>query len=304
MIEENPVAQFLQVRFNTAISDITQIGAGMFSQAFSFKLPQQEFVFRLNQYEEDFQKDIFAHQCFSSQVPVPKVVACDRFDHNYYFAITERCAGKTLNALGETSVQKILPSLFETLHTLHSVDTSAYSGWGLTDANGYGRFASWKDYLLSFYNQKFPFTWEELFDRTCMERSLFERCFSVMQDYLPFCAKDKYWVHGDFGFDNVMSDGKEITGVLDWAESRLGDFVYDIAYLEFWSKNIPYKRLWLEWAEDHRLSISHFEERMRCYLIHIGLAGLAIAAIREDTEDYTKVKARLQAIESRVSIDR
>jgi hygromycin-B 4-O-kinase len=107
---------------------------------------------------------------------------------------------------------------------------------------------------------------------------------------------DKSWVHGDFGFDNVMSDGKEITGILDWAESRLGDFAYDIAYLEFWSKNIPYKQLWLEWAENKQVSISHFEKRMHCYLIHIGLGGLAIAAVRGDVEDYLRVKARLQIV--------
>jgi hygromycin-B 4-O-kinase len=298
MIDTEIVSYFLRHHFDTHISNVEQIGAGMFSQALAFNFGKQELVIRLNTHEEDFRKDSFAYHHFASRISIPRLIEYDRFDQDYYFAITERCAGQTLNALGETSVQKILPSLFETLHTLHSVDTSAYSGWGLTDANGYGRFTSWKDYLLSFYNQKFSFTWEELFDRTCMERSVFERYFLVMQDYLPFCAEDKYWVHGDFGFDNVLSDGEEITGVLDWAESRLGDFVYDLAYLEFWSKNIPYKHLWLEWAGDKRLSIHHFEERMCCYLIHIGLAGLAIAAIREDIEDYLRVKARLQTVVS------
>lgn len=85
MIEVDAVAQFLQARFNPGISDVMPIGAGMFSQAFSFKLAQDKFVLRLNQNEEDFQKDIFAHQYFSFQVPVPKVVACDRFDQNAYF---------------------------------------------------------------------------------------------------------------------------------------------------------------------------------------------------------------------------
>jgi hypothetical protein len=85
MIEENAVAQFLQVCFDTAISDITQIGAGIFLQAFLFKLVQQEYVLRLNQYKEDFQKDVFVYQCFSSKIPVLKVVVCDCFDQKYYF---------------------------------------------------------------------------------------------------------------------------------------------------------------------------------------------------------------------------
>jgi hygromycin-B 4-O-kinase len=298
MIDIKSVTKFLQSQLTRSISNVEKIGDGMFSRAFSFQSGQDEFVIRLNSYEEDFQKDAFAYQCYSSTIPVPKMVICDRFDQNYYFAITERCPGKTLKDLEEKTIREILPNLFESLQAIHSIDTSLCLGWGLTDANGHGRFSSWKNYLLSFYNQKFPFAWEALFDHTCMERLVFEMYFSVMQDCLPFCTADKYWVHGDFGFDNVMSDGKKITGVLDWAESRLGDFVYDVAYLEFWSKNVPYKQLWLEWASGRQLLMNHFEERMRCYFIHIGLGSLAIAAIREDIEDYLRVKARLQTVVS------
>jgi hypothetical protein len=60
MIEVDAVAQFLQIHFDPRISDVTLIDTGTFSQAFSFKLAEQEFVLRLNGHEEDFQKDMFA----------------------------------------------------------------------------------------------------------------------------------------------------------------------------------------------------------------------------------------------------
>lgn len=96
----------------------------------------------------------------------------------------------------------------------------------------------------------------------------------------------------------LLSDGQKITGVLDWAESRLGDFVYDIAYLEFWSKHISYKQLWQEWLRGKKLNLhlSNFEERIQCYMLHIGLGSLAIAAIQNDIQDYQNIKARLQMI--------
>jgi hygromycin-B 4-O-kinase len=302
IIDAVSVTDFLRFYFDLRISNVERLGAGMFLQAFSFNLEKEEFVIRLNPYLEDFQKDAFAYQHFSSKLPIPKMIKCDRaaypkgnrFEQNYYFAITERCAGNTLNTLEVSQV--IVPSLFETLYELQSFDTSQYFGWGLTNAAGNGLFASWEEYLLSFYNQKFAFTWEQLFDFTCMEQEVYKVYFSAMQEYLPFCLTNKYWVHGDFGFDNVMSYGKKITGVLDWAESRLGDFVYDLAYLEFWSDNIPYKQLWQNWAKSKNLFIDNFEQRMDCYMIHIGLASLAIAAIQNDIEDYTQVKARLQTV--------
>jgi hygromycin-B 4-O-kinase len=296
MIDALLVTSFLQSHLHLQVSNVAQIGAGMFSQAFSFKLEQKEFVIRLNSYFEDFQKDVFAYQHFSSKLPIPKILEQGRFNQDYYFAIAERCMGNTLNALEEAAVRNLVPNLFEIWYMLQSFDVSPYSGWGLTNTAGDGCFASWKEYLLSFYNQKFAFTWEQLFDRTCMEQEVYKLYFPVMREQVSFCSIDKHWVHGDFGFDNVMSCGNRITGILDWAESRLGDSIYDIAYLEFWSKNIPYQELWQEWAESRKLCVWNFEERMQCYMIHIGLGGLAIAAIRDDIEDYSKVKARMQNV--------
>jgi len=75
---------------------------------------------------------------------------------------------------------------------------------------------------------------------------------------------------------------------------RLGDFLYDIAYLDFYSKAIPYSQLWKEYAEGKNYDLSHFEERMHCYQLSIGLHGMAIAAIGGDEQDYlwTKERAR------------
>src|SRR5438874_1468432 len=87
-------------------------------------------------------------------------------------------------------------------------------------------------------------------------------------------------VHGNYGFDNVVSDGARITGVLDWADDLLGDFIYDTAYLDFWSvEDIPYGALWQNYAASRGEKIPQFEERMRCYMLYLGLRTLPAAAI-------------------------
>ena len=37
------------------------------------------------------------------------------------------------------------------------------------------------------------------------------------------------FIHGDLFLDNVLSDGVEITGLIDWAFGALGDPRYDLA---------------------------------------------------------------------------
>jgi len=61
------VGQFLRQNFDKRAASVAFIGAGWFSQAFSFTAGGQGFIFRVNAYEEDFQyvwsgEHILAHR--------------------------------------------------------------------------------------------------------------------------------------------------------------------------------------------------------------------------------------------------
>lgn len=297
VVDSSQVCEFLQANFDKRITTVSAVGTGMFSQAFSFTVDHQALIFRLNPSEEDFQKDAFAFQHFSAPaIPIPRPLRFGRFDDTWYFAITTRCPGQTLKAMDEGDVRTIIPKLYETMNAIHHNDVSSYKGWGLTDTTGTGRFASWTQYLLSFYDQKFAFAWPDLIHQTFLEQEVYETFLNAMKRLLPCCPAEKYLVHGDFGFDNVLSDGQRITGVLDWADSRLGDFVYDLAYLDFWSRDIPYGDLWQAYAAASGNRVPHFEERMRCYMLHVGLQGLAIAALTANKQSYVRIRERTRAV--------
>jgi hygromycin-B 4-O-kinase len=74
IIDAVSVTDFLRFYFDLRIWNVERLGAGMFSQAFSFNLEKEEFVIRLNPYVEDFQKDAFAYQQFSSKLPIPTLI--------------------------------------------------------------------------------------------------------------------------------------------------------------------------------------------------------------------------------------
>ena len=167
------VHQFLQANLHRDAASVQWIGSGWFSHAFSFTVGERAFVFRVNLYLQDLQKDAFAYQHFASaRLPIPRVVLLGQFDETRHFCITERCSGQTLNDLGKAVVRKVMPRLFETLDAIHRVDVSDYTGWGLTDANGNGRFDAWTDYLLSLYNQKFTHRGPALQRHPCWEKDV------------------------------------------------------------------------------------------------------------------------------------
>jgi len=282
-MEEN-IRTFLQTHFDVRANNVVFIGEGWFSQAFAFDAGDQNLIVRLNAHEEDFLKDQFAYYHFAD-VPIPQVIRIGRFDEKRFFAITEQCPGEALKESGNSIT--VTPSLFKALDTLRQLDTTPHRGWGLTDAHGNGRFDSWGGYLLSLYNQKFECDWRDLIRHSIIEHDLFQAYYDKLTQIIAYCPREKYIVHGDYGFTNVIVNGDEVTGILDWAEWKLGDFLYDVMYLDFWSDDIPYGSLW---RAEH--PTPNFVERMRCYVLHQGLGTMAIAAVKQDEGMYTRVKER------------
>ncbi|MBI5715671.1 MAG: hypothetical protein HZC38_19910, partial [Chloroflexi bacterium] len=178
---EEHLRTFLQTHFNPRADNIVFIGEGWFSQAFAFEVDDQKLIVRLNEHEEDFLKDEFAHTHFTA-APIPKVIQIGRFDEKRFVAITERCAGEALKESGNPIT--VAPSLFKVLDALRQLDAAKYTGWGLTDAHGNGRFDSWGDYLLSLYNQKFEYDWRDLIHNSFIEPDLFQAYYDQMRQLI------------------------------------------------------------------------------------------------------------------------
>ena len=282
------IANFIKQHYPHA-TEIVPLAAGMFAQAWAFSADGRDYVLRLNAFEEDFAKDEFAYANFASPaLPIPRMVARGRYDETRHYAVTERRPGVTMSRISDADLPPLLPDLFAKIDAIHALDASRHTGWGLTDDAFNGRFPSWEIYLRSFHNQKFDYDWPALFAGGILEERLFREMEAEMIARLPACRSYRAIVHGDYGFDNVICHDGRVTGVLDWAEGRLGDPLYDVAYLDYWSR-LPLGDLW---REQTRHDAADFEARMVCYLLHIGLASMVIAAHLRDERDYRRVRDR------------
>lgn len=301
MINESTVCRFLQHRFEQPVQAVSILAPGWYSQAFFFQVGKDRFVFRINRFEEDFKKDTLAYHLFSGQVavPIPQVVDMGRFDEERWFAISEFYEGERLRFLpgqAETTVRYVTRNLFHKLDAIRQADISKFVGWGRIDADGRGRFSDWRSCLTAFYSAKVTLDWPDLFRRTLMERDVYRRVIDSIGELLPYCPEEKYLVHGDFGIDNVLFKGERVTAVLDWAEFRIGDFLYDLAILDFWSDGIAYAIAWRLHADQKGYDVPHFEQRVQCYLLHHGLTMLAMTAYHGNKERYYSIRERIGSV--------
>ena len=159
-------------------------------------------------------------------VPVPRMVAlCEDTEViGTPFYVMERVAGtpysraSQLDALGEQRTRAITERMVDTLVTLHAVD---YRQVGLGEfgrPEGYiGRQVSrWKKQLAASTSRELP-GMDEL--------------VAYLDANVP-ASGDATIVHGDFRLDNLLVDADDqVTAVLDWEMSTLGDPVADLAIM-------------------------------------------------------------------------
>ena len=222
-----------------AVEDVLPLDGGHFSNAYAFSADGRAFVLRINQAAhaaESFSKDEYAGRNFASPgLPIPRIVAHGKTEQGYY-AIGERVAGRTLMDCTLAERRALLPALLDTLDALGAADTSASSGYGDWDGDGAGRYTSWPAFLAEIdknHDDGFYLNWHRYFDASFLERDVFDRVYQRMVALAAQVPNLRQLVHNDYQFENILTDGERMTGVIDWANALYGDPLYDVAWLNF-----------------------------------------------------------------------
>jgi len=288
--------KFLISKFPEYISPPIPLKGGMFSKAFAFKTRKAELVIRINADETDFLKDQYACDQFRNiePVPIPMILEIGRLKDRTHYAISELCPGLTHDMLEKKRLPTAIPNVIKTLAAIHQTDISHTRGFGPIQPDGHGRFSSWAASLQDFNNHKFDYTPENLFKTSFLERDVYTYFLDEFKQLLPRLPEERCLLHGDFGFDNLIlaEDGSRVTGVLDWAEICCGDPLYDLAYLEFWSSDPAYAAEYRKQTGQLVGVQKNFEQRMRAYLLRIGLGSMLISAHLHNQREYIRVRER------------
>ena len=216
-----------------------------------------------------------------------------------FFCITQRCPGRNFDELTLPEKEATIPALFHALEAIHRLDISMTSGFGLIDLQGNGQFGSWAEHMLSLKNHKVDYDMAVIKARPYFDQTLFNETYSKLEKLLRVIPEKRFFIHGDFGFDNLLIEGAHVTGVIDWAEARIGDPAYDTAWLDFWSDDISFAKVMLDQAASKGIHPVHIHERLLVCTYHIALSSLLFAAHRDDEQDYLKVIWRLKRAEER-----
>lgn len=278
------IARFLTDRFGSSVRDVSPLGAGKWSRAFSFDTDEAQLVVRFGDHDEDFAKDRIAASWQQPGLPVPNFIDMGEVFGTFY-AVTERAEGKFLDGLTRNEVAEVLPSLFRVLDALRRVPVPDAAGFGGWNRNGVGAHSSWKDALLTLETKRPRIDgWKRRLQELPECQQAFDQGAERLQLLAEHVPSRQDVIHRDLLNRNVLVADAKVTSVFDWGSSMYGDHLYDIAWLTFCASYTS----GFDRSEIHRLARQHyvrdgidpdeFDLRINCYEVHIGLGALIYRA--------------------------
>lgn len=126
--------------------------------------------------------------------------------------------------------------------------------------------------------------------------------FAHLGHLVDAVPETRHLVHSDVLNHNILVAGHRVTAMLDWGNAMAGDFLYDIALFCFWA---PWYPAWdgIDFREEAArhygslgLDLPCYEDRLRCYEVHIGLDHLVYNAYMGRWDELARVAEHTLAI--------
>lgn len=298
---------FLTAHLGYPAAEVEPVGAGAWSTCFGFRdgasdaAVGAEYVVRFGRHLDDYQKDQRASAFSSYRLPIPVVTDIGpAFDG--YFAISTRAHGVDLESLGRDDWTAIVPELLTVLDQIRTVPVPTNAGFGGWNATGRAPLRTWREHLLAVSvdsPDRRTSGWKRLLAESPFGGEAFAAGYARLTELADPTVNPQFLVHSDLINRNVLVQDRRITAVFDWGCSIYGDFLYDIAWIEFWSPWYPaMSGLDIVAAARTRLDavgvvVESFDERLRCCLLHIGLDHLAYNAFTGNMTELGNTIERL-----------
>ncbi len=222
------------------------------------------------------------------------------------YAVSAWAPGEPLDGLSEPGLRAALPSLLDAMDAIRALPPPGPEGFGMWRSDGRTPHRSWRAALLALVEEEeLPRAagWRAFLRAEPEWAARFDASAAALAELAGACPPGvRHVVHADLTAGNVLVADGRVTAVLDWGNSLVGDFLYDVAWLVFRSPWHPGLDADLVLAETRRRcaasgdDLSHFEERLRACGLHIGLDSLAYNAFRHDAVNLRGTLGRMREL--------
>lgn len=295
-LEITQVQSVVRRLFGSDGSGVMYLNRGNSSSVFSLSHGGKDYVIKFSDSLEAYETEPIISKILSTQgIPYPKCIAIGKYEKMNYI-ISERISGQPLANCSYYKKLLILPELIQILSRMNHIELGNTHGYGwITKSTGNGRFNSWKEFITAFFAKEQLGYWEgwhNLFETTCLEKSVFNECFDRLMAYAKYNEPHRAFIHGDLHLENILTKGQRITGIID-GNSMYGDFLIDLVTLDKYMKGFDVIQPYLDYHEQLGNVIPNFKERIIGAKYFIGLHDLRLLPKIGREESYYKLRDEL-----------
>ncbi len=294
-ININQAEEILKGVFSKNVTNLSPIEMGELSKVFSFVVEDKPYVVHFRKSGESLDKADYMSKVYGDRLPIPSVVMSGKIDE-IFFGISNKAEGKPISSYSVPEQKIILDDLAKHFTTMSQIIIDPSKGFGLISPENSAHSKSWGAVIAGFFEEDqegFYKDWTKLYTESFLEKPLFEEGYSVMMELIKYSPNTPQLVHGDFHLGNLLSNGKQVTGIVDWELSMYGDFMYDLAVLNLWSPYLDFpqkvRNLWLTNGSD----IVNFEERLRSHTLFKAIDGLRFYAKQGAKPSYDFIREKV-----------
>jgi hygromycin-B 4-O-kinase len=303
-IHLDQVRRFLTAGYSP--EQVARAGAGVWSTAFTFEHKGRPLVVRFGRHVEDFRKDRRAATLFDRCLPVPRVLDIGEAFEGFVYAISEWADGEAIDELPEPHFRAALPSLLDAVDAIRAALPPTEAGFGWWPSQGRAKHDSWRDALLDIVEDEENSRlagWRAFLRANADWSRIFDDAATRLAGLADACpAGVRHVIHSDLTAGNVLVVDGAVSAVFDWGNSLVGDWLYEAAWLVFWSPWHPGLDADFVVSETRRrcaetsVHVENFDERLHCCQLHIALDSMAYLAFRRDEMNLSATIKRLLSL--------
>lgn len=249
--------------------DVTALSGGEASLAYGFRSQGRDLVLRINHHAPYVRDAAISRRFAYTSVPAPQVLEMGR-QGSHFWAISERAPGTLVEDLDAAKHRLLMDEMARTMIAIHTTPVQDTTGYGLIMETGDAAHASWHDFLASEGTYGAFVDWEQTLSQADPgQRRLIEAAWAAAAGLMDACPEERALVHGDYTYDNLLTDGDRITGVIDWNVSLYGDRLWDVAWTDLWCPDITFAAAYLG-----AFPAGNSERRLLCYQLLIAAQAI------------------------------
>lgn len=206
---------------------------GFMTRVYSCQTAEGAYILRHGTDGKDFVRDKLVAERYGDVVRAARVLGIKVLDcDDSVICVSELLPGDA--PPGDVLAQPgtaLHASFNEVLQQIHTVDVSDTRGYGWMKPDGYGAIPAPLRGLAM--RGEMIFFGAKAIKTTTLDNASLRDIFCLQWSLQRFAIRDKSrrLAHGDLKPDNLLSDGREITGVIDWARAGFYDPAFDLGIL-------------------------------------------------------------------------